>query len=357
MNKTESIFEIILVAAADYKRRYNEALKERKTALKQLKNELVPNTPRFRAEQAQIEADFQAALTRSREWVLSEVMPELHGARQRAESALIVTDTESKKMDTLKRFSDMPLSQREINILAEKYGGGYWSDRYLSQLAERNNCEYSSGGAEIGDKLDALDQLESGISNFVQKYTEKASYDLLRSVSENTVYKLEEQFTRNYVDTKLTPEQKAQRVLTMCRNQPDFLSKSIKLANSYKNADLRTRQFILTLCADDEYLADALKLAGLDSKVDSFRENGLADMKKAIKTVREAQKLDDVMEIAATIDSAGDNPFLAELIADTLEATGNEHFREAVERSNMRDLLKAKKEVEAEEGGEAESEV
>lgn len=357
MHKTETIFEIILIAAADYKSKYNEALKERKVALKRLKNELVPNTPRFRAEQAQIEADFQAALTRSREWVLSEVIPELQSARQRAESALSVTDQEAKKMDTLKRFSDMPLSQREINLLADKYGGGYWSDRYLSQLAERNNCEYLSGGAEIGEKLDALDQLESGINDFVQKYTENASYDLLRSVSESTVYRLEEQFTRNYADTKLTPEQKAQRVLAMCRNQPDFLSKSIKLANSYKNADLRTRQFILTLCADDERLADVLKLAGLDSKVESFRENGLADMKKAVETVREAQKLDDVIKIAATIDSAGDNPFLAELIADTLEVTGNEHFREAVGKSNMNDLLKAKKEVEADsdpDGGEAE---
>lgn len=356
MRTKETIFDIIPIAVEDYKSKYNEANKERKAALRRLKSELVPNTPRYRAKQAQIEADFQAALTQSREWVLAEVMPELQNARQRAENALTVTDTESKKMDILKRFSDMPLSQREINILAEKYGGGYWSDRYISQLAEKNNCEYLAGGAEIGEKLDALDQLESNISNFVQEYTENASYELLCSVSDNTIYELESQFTRDYANVRLTPEQKAQRVLSMCRSQSDFLSKSIKLANSYKNADVRTRQFILALCADDEHLTDIIRFAGLDKRVDDFRENGLSDMKKAIKTVNEAQKLDDVIEIAATLDDAGDNPFLAELIADTLEATNNEHFREAVGKSNMADLLKAKKEVEAETNNEAEGE-
>lgn len=349
MKTKEVIFDIIPIAVEDYKNKYSEADKERRAALKQLKHELVPNTPRYRAESAQIEANFQAALTQSREKVLAEVMPELQSARQRAEDALTVTDTESKKIDILKRFSDLPLSQREINILAEKYGGSYWSDRYISQLAEKNNCEYLSGGAEISEKLDALDQLESSISNFVQEYTENASYDLLRSVSSSTVYGLEEQFTRNYADVRLKPWQKAQRVLTMCRNQPDFLSKSIKLANSYKNADVRTRQLILVLCAGDESLADVLKMAGLDKRVDDFKENGLSDMKKAIKTVKEAQKLNDVLEIAATLDSAGNNPFLAELIADTLETTNNEHFRKAVGRSNMADLLWAKKEVETEE--------
>lgn len=350
MNKTEQIFGITLIAADDYRRKYSNASKERKEALKQLKNDLVPNTPRYRAEQAQIEGDFQAALTQSREAILAEVVPLLQEARQRAESALTITETESRKLDTLKRFADMPLSQREINILSEKYGGGYWSDRYISQLAERNSCEYASGGAEIGEKLDALDQLENNINSFLNSYNGKdtTSYDVLRSVSENTIYELERQFTQNYANTKLTPEQKAQRVLATCRNQPDFLSKSMSLANSYKNSDTRTRQFIITLCADDERLTDVLRMAGLNKRVDDFRASGLFDMKKAIKTVNEALKQDDVMEIAATLDSAGNNPFLAELIKDALETTNNEYFRQAVEKSNMGDLLHARKEIEAE---------
>lgn len=348
--KTETIFDIIIVAAGDYKSRYSDANKERKAALKRLKNELVPDTPRYRAEQAQIEADFQMALTESREKILAEVMPELQGAKQRAQNALTVTEQETRRMDVLRRFSDMPLSQREINILADKYGGGYWSDRYISQLAEKNNCEYLSGGAEIGEKLDVLDQLESNINNFLNGYSgkENTSYEVLRSVSENTVFDLEQKFTRNYADTKLSPEQKAQRVLAMCRNQPDFLSKSMALANSYKNADTRTRQFIITLCAEDERLTDVLRMAGLNNRVDAFKENGLSDMKKAIKTVNEAQKQTEVTEIAATLDSAGNNPFLAELIADALESTDNEHFRQAVEKSNVSDLLRAKKEIETE---------
>lgn len=192
--------------------------------------------------------------------------------------------------------------------------------------------------------------MEGNLNTFLNGYNgdETTRYEIMRSVSDNTVYKLEGQFTRDYADVKLTPEQKAQRVLAVCRNQPDFLSKSIRLASSYKNADVKTRQIILALCADDERLVDVLRMAGLNKRVDDFRENGLSDMKKAIKTVNEAQKLDDVLEIAATLDDAGDNPFLAELIADTLEAANNEHFRQAVEKSNMADLLKAKKEVEAE---------
>lgn len=350
MNRTESIFSMVLVGADDYKSKFADAIKARKEALRQLKNEVIPNTPRFRAEKAQIEGDFQSALTQSREAVLAEITPELEGARQRAQNALTITETESRKLDTLKRFADMPLSQREINILAEKYGGGYWSDRYISQLAERNACEYESGGAEIGEKLAALDVLETNINSFLNGYNGKdtTSYDVLRSVSENTVYELERQFTQNYANTKLTPEQKAQRVLATCRNQPDFLSKSMSLANSYKNSDTRTRQFIITLCADDERLIDVLRMAGLNKRVDDFRENGLSDMKTAIKTVNEALKQDDVVEIAATLDSAGNNSFLAELVADALETTNNEYFRQAVEKSNMGDLLHAKKEIEAE---------
>lgn len=63
-----------------------------------------------------------------------------------------------------------------------------------------------------------------------------------------------------------------------------------------------------------------------------------------------------MIEIAATLDSIEDNPFMAELIADALEATSNEHFREAVGKSNMADLLKAKKEIEAETSNESEGE-
>lgn len=350
MNKTEQIFSMVLVGADDYKSKYADAVRERKAALKQLKNELVPDTPRYRAEQAQIEGDFQSALTQSREAVLAEITPELEGARQRAQAALTITETESRKLDTLKRFADMPLSSREISILAEKYVGGYWSDRYISQLAERNACVYESGGAEIGQKLAALDVLETNINSFLNGYNGKdtTSYDVLRSVSENTVYELERQFTQNYANTKLTPEQKAQRVLAMCRNQPDFLSKSMSLANSYKNADVRTRQNILALCADDERLVDILRMAGLNKRVDDFKASGLSDMKTAIKTVKQALKLDDVMEIANVLDSAGNNPFLAELIKDALETTNNEHFRQAVEKSNASDLLRAKIEIEAE---------
>lgn len=250
----------------------------------------------------------------------------------------------------------MPLSQREINILAEKYGGGYWSDRYISQLAERNACSYELGGAEIGEKLDALDTLETNINNFLNGYNGKdtTSYEVLRSVSENTVFQLERQFTQNYANTKLTPEQKAQRVLAMCKNQPDFLSKSMSLANSYKNADVRTRQNILALCADDERLIDVLRMAGLNKRVDDFKKNGLSDMKTAIKAVKQALKQDDVTEIAATLDSADNNPFMAELIADALESTDNEHFRQAVEKSSMGDLLHAKKEIEAAENKQTE---
>lgn len=358
MNKTESIFSMVLVGADDYKSKFADAVRERKEALKQLKNDLVPNTPRYRAEQAQIEGDFQAALTQSREAVLAEIMPELESVRQRAQNALTVTETESRKLDTLKRFADMPLSSREINILAEKYGGGYWSDRYISQLAERNSCEYASGGAEIGEKLDALDQLENNINSFLNGYNgvETTSYDVLRSVSESTIFQLEQQFTRNYANTKLTPEQKAQRVIATCRNQPDFLSKSMALANSYKNADVRTRQHILALCADDINLIDVVRMAGLNKRVDDFKENGLSDMKVAIKTVNEALKQDDVIEIAATLDSAGNNSFLAELVADALETTNNEYFRQAVEKSNVSDLLHAKKEIEAESQPDREEE-
>lgn len=358
MKSKEMIFDIIQVGVRDFKDRYNEANKARKAALKRLRHELVPNTPRYRAEQAQIEADFQAALTQSREWVLSEVMPELQSARQRAENALTLTDTEVKKLDTLKRFADIPLAQREIDILAEKYGGGYWSDRLLKQLAEQNSCEYLLGGARVSEKLDALDQLESGINTFLNSYTGEGttSYDVLRSVSDRVVYELERQFTGGYRDVRLTPAQKARRAVTVCKSQPDFLSKSIKLANSYRNSDVRTRQFILSLCVDDESMTGVLRMAGLDKRADDFKENGLSDMKKAIQTLNEAQRLDDVIEIAATLDNAGDNPFLAELIADTLEGTNNEHFRQAVEKSNMADLLKAKKEVEAETSNEDEGE-
>lgn len=349
MNKTESIFSMVLVGADDYKSKFADAVRERKEALKQLKSDLVPNTPRYRAEQAQIEADFEMALTQSREAVLAEIIPELESVRQRTQNALTVTEAESRKLDTLKRFFDMPLSQREINVLSEKYGGGYWSDRVLSQLAERNSCEFASG-AEVGEKLSALDQLENNINNFLNGYNGigTTSYDVLCSVSESTVYELERQFTQNYANTKLTPAQRAQRALAVCRNQPDFLSKSMALANSYRNADIRTRQHILALCADDERLIDVLRMAGLNKRVDDFRENGLSDMKTAIKAVKQALKQDDVTEIAATLDSAGNNPFLAELIADALESTDNEHFRQAVEKSNMSDLLHAKKEIEAE---------
>lgn len=151
MKKTEQIFDIIPIAVEDYKSKFKAAETERKAAMLQLKKEFLPDTVRYRAEVAQIEADFQAALTDAREYVCSQLMPELEDAKRRAENALTVTNTEAKKLDTLKRFADMPLSQREINILAEKYGGGYWTDRVLSQLAERNNCEYAESGAEVGE--------------------------------------------------------------------------------------------------------------------------------------------------------------------------------------------------------------
>lgn len=157
-----------------------------------------------------------------------------------------------------------------------------------------------------------MDALETNINSFLNGYNgiDTTSYDVLRSVSDTTIYNLEQQFTRNYADVKLTPEQKAQRVIATCRNQPDFLSKSLSISNSYKNADVRTRQFILMMCADDERLTDVLRMAMLDN--------------------------------------AGNNPFMAELVADALESTNNEFFRQAIERSNTSDLLRARKEIEAE---------
>lgn len=349
--KTETIFGMGVVAADVYVKKYDNAYAQRKAAEKTL-YDVKPGTARYRAEKAQIEADFQSEVEKIRKEVSGEFSAAMESTRNRIALELQASTWEKENMDTLKYFSDIPLSQQEINVLGERYGGGYWSDRLLKQLAEKNNCEYGLGGAEIGERLEILDELQNRLNALMSGYdTGGINAGILSAIHESQIYKLEERFTKGYTNMNLSPGQRADRAVAMTLGQAGFMERAVTLANAYRNADTETRQHILLMCADDSRLTDIAKMAGLDERVTAFKENGLSDMKEAVKTVKAAQSADSVIGAAAMLDNAKENPFIAELVKDTLEVTDSQNFRQAVEKSDVGDLLKAKAEIEAEGAG------
>ena len=107
-------------------------------------------------------------------------------------------------MDILGILENIPISVDEFNYLAEQYGNhGYWTDRYLASIGQKNGMQECDIQPDITTKLSVLEELKSNLYGYFDKYKNDNSYCSDVLVADVTFQKLEKRYTNNYAGISL----------------------------------------------------------------------------------------------------------------------------------------------------------
>ena len=165
MQKQLQIFVLARICADTYKRKYNKADKERKDAWNDLNRNFLKGSPKFIKYRDSIEPEFQSKIKKAREEVTAEFEAEYEELRKTEINRVkSIGGGFEKAMDTLGRLKNIPISVDEFSYLVEQYGNyGYWTDRYLASIGQKNGLQECGIQPDITTKLSVLEELKSNL--------------------------------------------------------------------------------------------------------------------------------------------------------------------------------------------------
>ncbi len=355
MQKQLQIFALARVCADTYEREYNKADKERKDAWNDLNRNFVKGSPKFTEYRDRIEPEFQAKIQKAREKVTAEFEAEYEDLRKTEINRVKSISSGSEKiMDILGILENIPISVDEFNYLAEQYGNhGYWTDRYLASIGQKNGMQECDIQPDITTKLSVLEELKSNLYGYFDKYKNDNSYCSDVLVADVTFQKLEKRYTNNYAGISLNGKESGKRIALEGLNKADALERSMYLANALNTATPEVQEgILLELVKNHEQIADNpnMRLVGISKAMENFKETeykGMCRAEQVIKKIKgKSRKYEQETIVYQNLE---DKHFI-----NAVAQSGDDNLKRLVK--HMREVKKAGEEKEQREleGGTAE---
>lgn len=311
------IFETIRKARDEYAAKYDSVTKvfddTKNSTLRDFKG------PRLSAELTKLKGEYSASIQKEREMALEHISQEIEKLRETEEVKVRVIDEAT--LHRLKALDELPLSTAEISALINQFSGkSYWTDRYLSQLAEKNGITDVIFPADFGTKMQVLEELESGITDYVNGYCgSNTKYLTILNVSDSHVYELEDQYTKCHTFSQLSRSETADRAIAIVLSQNTLTGKGLALRNLLANADDKLRATILYKLSENESLPDdVFNVAGYRDEFKAFRENEVPNIRAAEKLYKEISEMESETDIGARLIIAEENKEITEQFIDVI---------------------------------------
>lgn len=274
---------------------------------------------RLSAELTKLKTEYSTSIQKEREKVLEHVSQEIEKLREAEEVKVRVIDETT--LYRLRALDGLPLSTAEITALINQFSGkSYWTDRYLSQLTEKNNITDVIFPADFGTKMQVLDELESGITDYVNGYCgSNTKYLTILNVSDSHVYELEDQYTKCHIFSSLSRSETADRTIAIALSQNTLTGRGIALRNLLANADDKLRATILYKLSENESLPDdVFNVAGCKEEFRVFKENEVPNIRAAEKLYKEISEMESETDIGARLIIAEENNEITKQFVDVI---------------------------------------
>lgn len=160
------------------------------------------------------------------------------------ERAKVVTLNNSRAVDALtqiNRIANVPVSQDELDILAEKYnefpGVAYWPMKALRDIAQKNGLRLDRIDADYGTKKAVLDELRNRLEQFVELRIQEKELAGNLQLSNSVLLRLEEEYSNGFATSNFSALETAQRALMAIRVKliSDPGDAAAGIANIWKN--------------------------------------------------------------------------------------------------------------------------
>lgn len=160
------------------------------------------------------------------------------------ERAKVVTLNNSRAIDALtqiNRIANVPVSQDELDILAEKYtefpGTNYWPMKLLADIAQKNGLRLDRIDADYGTKKAVLDELRNRLEQFIELRIQGKELSANLQLSNSVLLRMEETFSNGFATSNFSALETVQKALTLIRVKlvSDPGDAAAGLANLWKN--------------------------------------------------------------------------------------------------------------------------
>lgn len=228
-----------------------------------------------------------------------------------------VENINPKVLEYLRSLDGYPISSTEFDFLCEKYGGlGYWPDKTLQMIADRNGICYDAGlfDPDAEGVMATLKELRERVVSYLD-HAGEGSLTEVDALHSARLKKLEDRLVPGK-DPKFSPEKQANRLLSEVAQSRDILSQSQKINNVLETADEDVRKyFLLGLESRRSNILDsAIAYSGAAELIDMEHRSNVRNKKLAEQAVAELRSGDpeNWHAIAKALEGAGgkNNPLL-----------------------------------------------
>lgn len=230
------MIDSIRQARDQYKTDYQTALTVRLDAEQVLPKRFIGEE--LKRQKAAIEAEFNQEISKAK----NDFMDAIVKSTSEVEKEVIGEVSRPFSPPSIMQFlhDGISVSRTEFEILRDSFGGAYWADRILSELATRNGIEIDMP-ADCDAVLSIIRSIRSESQQLVDEWKgDTESSPMERMILHDRHLNKWEDMALRGVNASLTKQQRATRVLSALNGLNTDLEKIIGLANALRN------------CADDE---------------------------------------------------------------------------------------------------------
>lgn len=326
-----NLLTTVLKAEADFfRKRYDDAIKEKEVALENAKNNFIGNA--LAKENERIENEFNAKIIDYKA-ECAKCFEDIETLRTQEREK--VKNFDRSAVERAKALQDLPLTEDEFIALMddEKMVRDYMSRKILINTAEKNGIDVikTGLGADYSTKLDVLGQLEEQLTHIIENYP-SGNDDEAEALKCRRVYLSEDIINRaieiygGTADLK-TDEQKADEAWLHIKSKYGDMERAFAIRNTMGNIkDESVRNRLLYNIATDKNLSDiSLQMSGRYDEIIDFRKNSAKDYKKAVEAMERVRKATEKEGIELVLSENSENPFFESMYQS--ETNKNEFLR------------------------------
>ena len=233
----------------------------------------------------------------------------------------------------------------ELNLIAPKYVGNYYTSKLLNEIAEKNSIAAEDLNFTTPPSYDiemsVLDEIKTAVVEYCSSYNGSDDSDTISTrmiLSDKRIQKWEDAITNGLTSEKnMTDEHLAHRAFTKIASCLGEDERALAIKREVDAIRPSARIQLLNKIADSHVIGDTAILgSGYSKEIREIRETGKSkmfeDAKKALATVTEALEQNEYSGVTKLDDARADakregNPYFEVLTRS--EAESNEKLKDA----------------------------
>lgn len=250
-----------------------------------------------------------------------------------------------ERIAELRSIADLPMTAGELNLIAPKYVGNYYTSKLITEIAEKNSIAAEDLNFTTPPSYDVemsvLNEIKEAVIGYCDSFNGSDASDTIPTrmiLSDKRIQKWEDAISNGIASEKaMTDEHLAHRSYTKIASCLGEDERALAIKREVDAIRPSARIQLLHKIADSHVIGDTAILgSGYSEEIREIRETGKSkmfeDAKKALATVTEALEQNEYSGVIKLDDMRADNERAGNPYFEVLtrsEAQSNEKLAEA----------------------------